>query len=137
MIIKNKYIPFRGFTATAVWPFILVRKDCALTERTMRHEKIHHAQQREITTASLFIFTVLGAVLNFSLWLILIPVFMPYILYALVWFWHLAINTHFENPKDAYKRICFEREAYAYNRYSMYLKVRKPFAWLKHILKKD
>lgn len=133
MILENKYLPFRGFAAMAVWPVIFKRKDCVLTTETLRHEKIHFAQQRECFVWSLILFVILGA--PWYLWPLAYVVF--YLLYFFMWLWHLAINTRFERPKDAYNRICFEREAYEGQEYSMYLDVRKPFAWLKHILKKD
>jgi hypothetical protein len=131
MIIKNKYIPFKGFAAMAVWPFIFVKKD--VSEKTINHEKIHHAQQREV-----FFWLLLACLVFKTDWyFFVLSYFVYYALYVLIWLWHLAVNTHFENPKDAYRRICFEREAYGGQEYTMYLKVRKSFAWLKHILKKD
>ena len=48
MIIKNKYIPVKGFAAMAVWPFIFIRKGEKVDMYTMNHEKIHFAQQREL-----------------------------------------------------------------------------------------
>ena len=133
MILENKYIPFRSFSAMAVWPLIFKRKDCALTPKTLRHEKIHFAQQRECFIFALILFIIIGA--PWYLWPLAYTVF--YLLYFFMWLWHLAINTHFESPKDAYRRICFEREAYEGQEYSMYLDVRKPFAWLGRIRKKN
>jgi cobalamin biosynthesis protein CobD/CbiB len=150
MIIKNKHIPVKGFSAMSVWPLMFVRKQWVakikrvfpnvwdgVYTKMLNHEAIHAEQQREVTIVGLVIMLLIGFVFGFSWWLVLIPLLLFYVLYVLIWLWHLAVNTHFENPKDAYRRICFEREAYEGQEYTMYLAVRKPFAWLKHILKKD
>jgi len=38
-IIYNKIIPFKGYKAMAIWPFIFARKK--LSEIDINHEKIH------------------------------------------------------------------------------------------------
>ena len=50
MIIYNKRIPFKGFIAMAIFPFIFVRKDLKrkFTNRVENHEKIHFEQQKEM-----------------------------------------------------------------------------------------
>jgi hypothetical protein len=40
-IIYNKIIPFKGFRAITLWPFIFVRKDCEFNKIHLNHEKIH------------------------------------------------------------------------------------------------
>ena len=45
-IIYNKIIPFKGYKAMAIWPFIFARKK--LSEIDINHEKIHLAQQLEL-----------------------------------------------------------------------------------------
>jgi hypothetical protein len=47
MIIYNKYIPFKGFKAMAIFPFVFVRGD-KVSEKTLRHERIHFRQQFEL-----------------------------------------------------------------------------------------
>lgn len=96
MIINNKYLPFKGFAAMAVYPFIFTRKGAKITETTIRHEKIHFAQQKELLLIGF------------------------YLLYLIFWI------------RYGYRNSPFEREAYDCEQYSMYLEVRKPFAWLKH-----
>lgn len=41
-IIKNKILPFEGFKAITIWPFIFARKD--LDSIDINHEKIHGRQ---------------------------------------------------------------------------------------------
>jgi hypothetical protein len=105
-IIVNNLIPFKGFTAMMLFGIMFVRKDKAyhVTENTIRHEKIHVAQAREM----FWIF--------FYLW------------YGVEW-----LIKSFMHGKDAYYIISFEREAYRNDNKADYLKTRKPFAWLKHL----
>jgi len=41
--IKNNIIPFKGFTAMTLWPFVFVRKDREqnYTHTAKNHEAIH------------------------------------------------------------------------------------------------
>jgi hypothetical protein len=54
-IIKNRLIPFGKYIAMAMYPFIFIRKrkwnKCSKTtqDRILNHEKIHFAQQKELT----------------------------------------------------------------------------------------
>jgi hypothetical protein len=41
LIIHNKLIPFKGFKAITLWPFIFVRKECSFNEIDLNHENIH------------------------------------------------------------------------------------------------
>ena len=47
-IIYNKVIPFKGFKAITIWPFIFVRKECSFNEEDLNHENIHGKQQKEL-----------------------------------------------------------------------------------------
>ena len=76
MIIKNKYIPLKGFKAIALWPFILVRKGCIFEQKDLNHERIHHAQQKELLIVGF------------------------YVIYSILWFIHRYDNHPME--KEAY-----------------------------------
>ena len=52
-IIYNKIIPFKGYKAMAMWPFIFARKK--LSEIDINHEKIHLAQQLELLIIPFYI----------------------------------------------------------------------------------
>jgi hypothetical protein len=54
MIIYNKYIPFKGFKAMAIFPFIFVRGE-NVSQKTINHEKIHFAQQKELFIIGFYI----------------------------------------------------------------------------------
>lgn len=66
IIVKNNIIPFKGFIAITIWPFIFTRKE--LNDIDRNHEEIHGVQQKEL----LLIFF--------------------YIIYIIEWFIRLFIN---------------------------------------------
>lgn len=105
-IIKNRFIPPKGFSAINMFGIIFTRKN-ELSERTIRHEAIHTAQIREM----LFIF--------FYVW------------YGVEWLVRLI---QYQNAKEAYKNISFEREAYANDNMINYLTERKQFSFINHLL---
>ena len=82
IIIKNNIIPFKGFIAITIWPFIFVRRN--LNNIDINHEEIHGAQQKELL---LIIF---------------------YLIYIIEWFIRLFINKdnayrNISFEKEAYK----------------------------------
>ena len=99
MIWKNKYIPFKGFKAMAIWPIIFVRGE-NVSEKTLNHERIHFRQQIEL------------------LW------FGFYLLYIIE---YIANLTVFFDSKKAYREISFEKEAYNNAGNKDYLSTRKMF----------
>ena len=107
-IIKNNIIPFKGFVAITLWPFIFVRKeyDDLFLPQVLNHENIHGEQQKEL-------FLVL-----FYVW------------YGIE---YLIKLLQYKNAKTAYKNIGFEREAYSNQNNVAYLDERKPYAFLKYI----
>lgn len=110
-VIYNKIIPFKGFKAITLWPFIFVRSDKRhrFGESSERHERIHLKQQAEML------------VLPFYLW------------YAIEYLVRLVL---YFNAKDAYYNLSFEQEAYL-NQYDVdYLDNRKPYAWVRNIFKR-
>ena len=52
-VIYNKIIPFKGYKAIAMWPFIFARKK--LSEIDINHEKIHGKQQLELLIIPFYI----------------------------------------------------------------------------------
>ena len=45
---KNSILPFKGFAAINLFGILFVRKGATVTERTIRHEKIHTKQMPEL-----------------------------------------------------------------------------------------
>ena len=132
IIVENKFIPFDGFCAMTVYPFIFVRKDCKRKDReiVLNHEFIHGRQQTDVMICSLSIMIILNLILNFiiPIWVILgLPLCSFYLLYTINW-----IINFIANPNDPYKEIVFEREAYANEKDFKYLKKRKWYDVFKY-----
>jgi hypothetical protein len=107
IIIANKYLIPRGYTAIAIYPFIILRKkEYSGNTVLINHEKIHLHQQAELLWLFFFIWYVLEFLIRF-----------------------IALR----NRKAAYKNICLEKEAYAMEQNLEYLKARKMFSFLKFL----
>lgn len=105
--IKNNIIPFKGYLAMCIFPFIFVRKDArALKTTDINHETIHGKQQIEMLWVLFF------------LW------------YIIEWLIRLI---QYRNAITAYKNISFEREAYYHQAEAGYLEIRKPYSFIKYI----
>lgn len=111
-IIYNNIIPFKGFVAINLFGVLFARKeyknyltDSVGLNHIINHESIHTAQMKEL----LYV--------GFYIW------------YFIEWLVQLIINI--KNPSIAYYCIRFEREAYAHQHDSNYLKNRKHYNWLK------
>jgi len=127
-IVKNNIIPFDGYLAITVIPWIFCRKE--LKEVDLNHEMIHVRQQVEM----LFIgFALAMALFLFIGWwsFLFIPIF--FWLYFIEWVVRLII---YMDKDEAYYNISFEQEAYDHQDEKYYIDVRKHFAWLRYIFKK-
>ena len=109
-LVYNNIIPFKGYLAMCVFPFIFVRKDArALKTTDINHETIHGKQQIEM------------------LWVLF------FVWYGIEWFIRLVaygFDCHL-----AYKNISFEQEAYLHEDDLIYLNNRKLFASWKYLFK--
>ena len=105
--IVNSIIPFKGYKAMCLWPFIFVRKGTTYSKIDYNHERIHAEQQKELL--------VVGFLLC----------------YVFEWlFRFLFTKDRFSH--QAYRNISFEKEAYAHQAEQGYLEKRKHFAqWRK------
>ena len=103
MIIRNRYIPFKGFNAINLCGLILIKPHVQPSDRLLNHEHIHTRQMLEML------------VVGFYLW------------YFFEWLIRLT------RKGNAYHRISFEREAYAHEHDLQYLQHRKPFAWWHYL----
>lgn len=101
IIIENKLIPFKGFSAMNLFGIIFTRDINLISDKTLNHESIHTQQMLETL------------IIGFYVW------------YVLEWFIKLFVY-----GKDAYYNISFEREAYLNDFNSNYLKTRKRYNWI-------
>lgn len=102
-VIRNNIIPFPGFKAINLFGLLFVRNDARINSTTIKHERIHTAQMKEL----LYIF--------FYLW------------YFIEWLIRLCMKG------NAYRNISFEREAYSCQYDDDYLKFRKPWSFLRYL----
>lgn len=106
MIVYLPFIFIGSFQGMAIFPFIFVRdKHMLYDKRLINHEKIHLRQQIEL----LWIF--------FFLW------YLAEYLYNIF---------KYKNLQLAYKKISFEKEAYANDLNFTYLKTRKMWNFLSY-----
>ena len=108
-VVFNDTIPFSGFIAMTVWPFIFVRNKAASRYNVVanNHEHIHAEQQKEMLLVGVILAIALFPLIG--LWAILmLPVF--FWCYILEWLFRIF---QYRNTKKAYRNISFEREAYA------------------------
>jgi hypothetical protein len=103
LIIRNKFIPFRGFSAINILGILFVRPNTRVTPRLLNHERIHTAQMLEM------------GIIFFYLW------------YVIEWLFRLT------QRGNAYYRISFEREAYTHQSEPSYLSNRAPWAWRHYL----
>lgn len=132
--ILNNIIPFKGFLAMTVWPFLFVRKriEAQFGPVEERHESIHAEQQKEMLVIGIIIAIAL-AFAGCGWWsLLTLPLFFWW--YVTEWFVRLVI---YRNANEAYRNISFEQEAFANEKDFMYLSERKHFAWVRNIFGKS
>lgn len=131
IIIRNNFIPFKGFLAMNVLGVLFVRSKAKINETTIRHEAIHTAQQYEIITLSALA-ALIASNIYATWWYLLIVLAMPIAIYVLAWLIALALPPY----DSAYKDSPFEREAYA-NQYNVdYLSTRPIGAVVKYFFTK-
>lgn len=111
-VIYNNLIPFPGYAAINLFGILFVRKGCNVTEQMINHEAIHTAQMKEMLYVP------------FYLW------------YVVEWFVRL-IKERWTGKGDAYKDICFEKEAYQNEDNLEYLEQRKFWNFIKYLKNKE
>lgn len=103
-VIRNRFIPFKGFRAINLLGILFVRKEARIDSVMMNHEEIHTQQMQEL----LFVFF--------------------YLLYLIEWCIRLIV---YRDRKKAYRCLSFEREAYDNQDDVFYSYKRKRYAWLR------
>lgn len=104
IVIRNRFIPFKGFRAINVLGILFVRKEARIDPVMMNHEEIHTKQMQEL----LFVFF--------------------YLLYFIEWCIRLIA---YRDRKKAYRNISFEREAYDNQDDVSYSYKRRRYAWVR------
>ncbi len=108
-IIYSKILPLKRFRAINLFGVVFARKEQpALNKQIINHEAIHSRQIAELL------------VIGFYVW------------YVMEW---LVRWVQYKDRFDAYKNICFEREAFANDNDFSYLQHRKFFNFLRYLKK--
>lgn len=112
-IIRNKFIPFKGFKAINLFGVLFVRGNAYIGEKTIRHESIHTKQMKEMLYVPFYLWYGIEWVIRYFAW---------------------SFEKKPCDPNDKpYDRMSFEKEAYANDHDTEYLKNRKPYAWFKYM----
>ncbi len=105
LIVSKFWVP-KGFSGITIYPFIFARKNRIDNQIFINHEKIHIHQQLE---------------------LLVLPFFVWYLIEFLIRL------VQFKNKRMAYRNISFEREAYANEQTTDYLKKRQLFSFINYL----
>lgn len=133
-VIYNNIIPFRGFRAMALFPFIFARMcEKWLKDYVVNHEAIHLRQQREVFIVALICDLILIISFSLSWWWLLASAWVYLLLYSI---FYLIFFIRYRENEKAYWANPFEAEARANQSDFNYLKDRKMFSWIKYIGKK-
>ena len=120
--IKNCIVPFIGFKAMTIWPFVFVRDDVRYNAIDKAHEEIHGRQQIEVSAVCMAVLFLCGME-----WWSLLGLIMFYPIYFFEWVVKLPFY------QNAYRNISFEREAYGNQYDDGYLRHRKLFSFIKYL----
>lgn len=114
-IIRNKYIPFKGFRAINLFGVLFVRGNAVIGEKTLRHEHIHTMQMREMLYVPFYLWYGIEYIIRF-------------------FGWNFGKRNPFYYPDyKPYDYMSFEKEAYDNEHDVNYPKTRKHFSWFKYI----
>ena len=133
MVIYNKIIPFKGYDAITIFPFIFAQEK-PLGSVVLNHEKIHLCQQLEVLVASLLVALVVIIAFGLSFWWLLTAIPVYYLFYGVEYGVRYLI---YRNHKEAYMNISFEQEAYLSDGDIDYLSSRELFAWVAYLVTKN
>ena len=105
MIVVNKKLVPKGYTAMAIFPFIFLKEESFINNvELINHEKIHLKQQLELLIVFFYVWYGIEFLIK---WIKL------------------------KDSKKAYYNISFEKEAYENESNLNYLKNRKKYNWIE------
>lgn len=131
--VYNIFIPFKGFMAITIWPFIFVRLEHKRNFNKVdeNHENIHGEQQKEMFPIGIALAVVLF-LFGCGWWSILAaPLFFWW--YFVEWVVRIPLNGF--DTRKAYRMISFEHEAFFFEVDLDYLSRRTHFLWTRYLFK--
>ena len=128
IVIKNKFIPFKGYETINLFGILFTRGDIDYIE--YNHERIHSIQILECMLLAANIIAIICVITKISFWWSLLAIPMYYIQYGIE---YCIIRVFHKKQSDAYHDVSFEEEAYANENDLSYFRHRKSFAWFKYV----
>lgn len=134
-VIYNNIIPFSGFKAITIFPFVFARKKFEpLDDKTLNHESIYLSQQLEVMAVAAVLMIALCLTCLSWWWMCAAP-FAYYAWYCLEYVIRLFA---YGRGHEAYHNICFEQEAFLNEDDFNYLpEDRRAFAWIRYLFRKS
>lgn len=132
MIIYNRFIPFDGYRAVSIWPFIFSREK-SMKPNVVNHEKTHLRQQFEVLVVSFCVILCLIVACRWSLWWVLTSFLVFYVIYGVE---YLVRWILYRDTDEAYENISFEQEATMHEKEADYLSKRRGFEWISYLNRK-
>lgn len=116
-IIVNDYIPFKGFAAMTIGPWIFTRDIRKITSTVLNHEAVHWEKEKELLILGFYLLYITFFVFN-----------------LIACLFDRQRGTRADGRfrsiwKRAYYTIPFEEEAYDNEGNSEYIQHRKHYAW--------
>ena len=128
IVIKNKFIPFKGYEIINLFGILFTKGDVDKIE--YNHEDIHTQQLIECFIVGAVVIFAICSIFNYSLsWMFISPATF-YILYCLE---YAIIRLFHKKQGDAYCDVSFEEEAHNNEDDLNYIQTRIPFSWIKYI----
>lgn len=132
IVVENRYIPFGTFGAVNFFGLVFAKHPLDAVERN--HEAIHTRQQIEwIALCTVLLLVLIPAWGGSWWWLLTLPASYHVFLYGSMWVVELLLPPY----SRAYRDIPLERECYDHQHNPTYLSVRRPFAWVKYVFKRN
>lgn len=136
MVLYNdklaKLLLWSDYQAITIGPIVFTtKKKAELNETTLNHERIHIAQWVEFTLLAGIVLLIIIGTTDASPWLLLPSVASYYLWYGVEYVWRRLVGN--EKQNEDYRRVSFEREAYANQSDQGYTKRRKPFSFIAYL----
>lgn len=128
IVIKNKFIPFRGYETINLFGILFTRGN--IDDIEYNHESIHSVQMIECMILAASVIAIICIIFNISWWFLLLAIPMYYIQYCLE---YVIIRFFHKKQGDAYHDVSFEEEAYNNEHNLNYINHRKVFAWMQYV----
>lgn len=132
IVIKNKLIPFGGYTTINLFGILFTKKD--IDKKILNHEKIHSVQMIETAVVSAILIFIIVSIANISFWWMFASIASYYVWYCIE---YMILRIRHDTQSCSYHDISFEEEAYNNDDNFDYISTRKPFAWIKYIKSKS